>query len=83
MANGCNHGLSHPGRKIGDLRLKDRCLLPQLTGLRQLGTQLRDLRIPLLQQLPQPGIGSTQPGSITRHTGHTGHRRHYTTVSPW
>ena len=26
--------LPHPGRKIGDLRLKDRCPLPQLTGLR-------------------------------------------------
>jgi hypothetical protein len=71
----------HPGRKISDLRLKDRYLLPQLTELRQLGTQLRDLRIPLVQQRPQPGIASTQPGSITSHTGRTGHRRHYTTIS--
>jgi hypothetical protein len=49
--------------------LKDRYLLPQPIEFRQPGTQCRDLRIPLAQQLPLPPVGSTQPGSVIRHTG--------------
>ena len=70
------------GRKIRDLRLKDPYLLPQLTQPRQLRPQPRDLHVPLGQQLPQPRIGGTQPGSIIRRTGRIGHGRHYTTASP-
>lgn len=44
--------------------------------------QLRDPRIPLGQQFPQPGVRRTQPSRITGHIGYIGHRPHFTTAGP-
>ena len=74
--------LPHPGRQVSDLRPELCNLLPQPIKFRQLSVQRRDLCISLVQQLPQPGIGGTQPGSSIRHAGRIRHRRHYTTISP-
>jgi hypothetical protein len=73
---------AYPRGQVRDLRLKLCHLLPQRGLLRRLGTQPRDLRIPLRQQLLQPGVGSTQPGSISSHTGRIGHTPHSTTAGP-
>jgi hypothetical protein len=50
--------LPQPRGKVRDLRLKFRSLLAQLIEFRQQGAQRCDLRIPLAQQLPQPGISN-------------------------
>lgn len=55
-------------------------LLPQLRDHRHLAKQLRDLRISLREQLPQPRISATQPRSIITRTGRFGRRRHFITA---
>jgi len=63
----------HSRRQVRDLGLQFRHLPAQLIQFGQPGVQRRDLRVFLVQQLPRPGIGSAQRGSII---GHAARRRH-------
>ena len=84
-------GLPSPSEDGGLLEFFEFCFTRghpclQLIDLRDLRQQVRDVRIPLGQQLPQPRVGRAQPGGhlIRRGslTGHTGHKPHTAGAGP-
>jgi hypothetical protein len=53
-----------------------------LSQHRDLRILLRDPRVPLRQQLPQPRVRSAEPRIAVENAGCLGHAPHYTTTLP-